>query len=182
MDKILCFFLHSQHTHTPVILFFKDRQPPQELKRGNTKHSHQDFLVNYWSAGRQHYEWTGQQLKCFRQQNVCGSSSSTSLFFIHYKFTRIRNLITSQEQTGNVITVYIYKTTQITAQSVWAWWGLVPLPSKWVLNYRHVVSHEFLTPYEVDNQLPLLLLHPLSHPPGSVIRTACQPHSVLFCR
>ena len=51
-----------------------------------------------------------------------------------------------------------------------------------VLNYRHVVSHEFPTPYEVDNQLLLLLLHPLSHPPGSVTRTACQPRSVLFCR
>ena len=62
------------------------------------------------------------------------------------------------------------------------WAVRVGIEGERVLNYRHVVSHEFPTPYEVDNQLPLLLLHPLSHPPGSVTRTACQPRSVLFCR
>ena len=51
------------------------------------------------------------------------------------------------------------------------WAVRVGIEGERVLNYRHVVSHEFPTPYEVDNQLPLL--HPLSHPPGSVTRTAC---------
>ena len=41
--------------YTPVLFTQKIRnyQPPQELKRGDTKRSQQDFLVNYWS-GRQH--------------------------------------------------------------------------------------------------------------------------------